>query len=278
MPWFDCAIRRPIGANTGGIISTNLGLVLHHAVANGSLWSFFNNPSAQVSAHFWVSKTGVIEQYVDTSVVAWHGRDLNSRYVGVETEGCTQGPAYAEPMPDAMRDGLARIYAEGNRRHGWPNALASANGQPGFGFHRMAVNTACPCDVRLHKRQEILNIAFGGPITPPTPEPPPKKEDEDMLLAPAFKFNGMLHAFYVTKSHGELWHKWSSNNGLNWHSENLMGAGPDKPGYVRTPRLIEVSAPVPDDQVCTVLVYDETNFVWMCRQEKGQTTWDRRRL
>lgn len=174
MPWFDCAIRKPINCNTGGVISNNLGLVLHHAVAVGSLQGFFNNPSAEVSAQFWVSRTGVIEQYVDSSVVAWHGRSLNSRYNGVETEGCTQGPAYAEEMPGPMVDALARLYAEGARRHGWKNALANADGQAGFGYHRMAVNTACPCDVRLNRRQEILAKAFGGQIpSGPTPTPPP---------------------------------------------------------------------------------------------------------
>lgn len=179
MPWFDCAVRRPISANTGGTLSPNLGLVLHHAVMNGSGWAFFNSPSAGVSAHFWVLQSGVIEQYVDTNVVSWHGRSLNSRYVGVETEGCTKAP-HADAMSEAMVAALARIYAEGARRHGWPNALASADGQKGFGFHRMAVATACPCDVRLNRRQEILNRAFGGaPIPGPTP-PPTEQEDDDL--------------------------------------------------------------------------------------------------
>jgi N-acetylmuramoyl-L-alanine amidase-like protein len=166
MPWFDCAIRRPISANTGGMLSPNLGLVLHHAVMNGSGWHFFNSPSAQVSAHFWVLQNGTIEQYVDTNVVAWHGRSLNSRYVGVETEGCTKAP-HADPMSDAMVNALARLYAEGARRHGWANALANSDGQRGFGFHRMAVATGCPCDVRLNMRQEILRRAFGGAPIPP---------------------------------------------------------------------------------------------------------------
>jgi hypothetical protein len=177
MPWFDCAVRRPINANTGGIISTNLGLVLHHAVMNGSGWSFFNSPSAGVSAHFWVLQNGTIEQYVDTNVVAWHGRNLNSRYVGVETEGCARAP-HADAMSEAMVNALARLYAEGMRRHGWANALAGRDGDRGFGFHRMAVSTACPCDIRLNRRAEILRLAAGGAPAPgPTP-PTPTPEDD----------------------------------------------------------------------------------------------------
>lgn len=172
MARFSCATWRPISSNMGGNITNNLGLVLHHQAGNGSLFNFFNNPAAQVSAHFWVSKTGVIEQYVDSTRVAWHGRSLNSRYVGVETEGCPVSP-YAEPMTDAMFNALVRIYKEGNERHGWVNALASADGQKGFGFHRMAVATGCPCDVRLNRRQAILNAVFKpGTTTPPTQPPP----------------------------------------------------------------------------------------------------------
>jgi hypothetical protein len=117
--------------------------------------------------------------------VAWHGRSLNSRYVGVETEGCPTSP-YAEPLTDAAIQALARIYREGRDRHGWVNALANKDGQKGFGYHRMAVATGCPCDVRLNKRQAILNIAFGATPTPPTPTPTPPPTftgwDEDMII------------------------------------------------------------------------------------------------
>jgi N-acetylmuramoyl-L-alanine amidase/Putative peptidoglycan binding domain len=221
MPWFDCATKRPIGTNTGGVISNNLGLILHHAVGNGSLWAFFNNPSSQVSAHFWVAKSGLIEQYVDTSVVAWHGRSLNSRYVGVETEGCGAAP-HAEPMPQAMIDALARIYKEGNRRHGWPYSLASSDGQRGFGFHRMAVNTACPCDVRLNQRQNIMNIAQGQPPGPPGPTPPPSPAPPSGSAPP---FPGtMLRDF--TTGHGTLeWQAQMKARGWSIIVDNHYGPG-----------------------------------------------------
>jgi N-acetylmuramoyl-L-alanine amidase/Putative peptidoglycan binding domain len=170
MAWFDCATRRAISNNLGGNLSSQRGLVLHHQAGNGSLYAFFNNPAAQVSAHFWVSKGGLIEQYADTARVTWHGRDLNSNWVGVETEGCAS-PPHAEPMTGAMESALVRLYAEGARRHGWANQLASSNGGRGFGFHRMAVNTACPCQVRLDKRSAILRAAFSGQ-PPPSTAPP----------------------------------------------------------------------------------------------------------
>jgi N-acetylmuramoyl-L-alanine amidase-like protein len=180
VPRFDCATWRPISANTSGLLSPNIGLVLHHAVMNGSGWALFNNPNTKASAHFWVFQDGRIEQYVDTGVIAWHGMALNSRYVGVETEGCAS-PPHADAMTEAMVAALGRLYAEGMRRHGWQNRLANANGQPGFGFHRMEVATACPCDIRLNRRQEILNRASGS-AAPQPPKPPEPEEEADMIM------------------------------------------------------------------------------------------------
>lgn len=170
MARFACATWRPISVNYGGRMSANLGLVLHHQGGNGGLYGWFNNPAAKVSAHFWVGKGGQIEQYVDSSTVAWHGKSLNSRYVAVETEGCAPGNPN-EPLTQAQINACARIYAEGARVHGWRNALANSDGQAGFGYHRMAVQTACPNDARLSKRPEILRIAFGS--TPPGGGAPP---------------------------------------------------------------------------------------------------------
>lgn len=169
MPWFDCAARRPIANNLGGNL-TPVGAILHHQAGNGSLWGWFGNSASRVSAHFWIAKNGTIEQYVDTSRVAWHGMSLNARYVGIETEGCPGGRD--EPLTDAQISAFARVYAEGHRRHGWPNAAISRDGDRGLGFHRMAVNTACPCPARLNARPLILSRAFGGAPPPPPPQPP----------------------------------------------------------------------------------------------------------
>lgn len=194
MARFDCATWRPISVNLGGRLSANLGLVLHHQAGNGSLHSFFNRPASRVSAHFWVGKQGQIEQYADTSRVTWHGRALNSRYVSVETEGCPLNPggqtARDEPLTGPQLAALGRLYAEGARRHGWPNAMANANGQRGLGFHRMAVATACPCQLRLGARPEILRRAFHtAPGPSPQPPPPPAPGTPRLRV----DFMGRLH-------------------------------------------------------------------------------------
>jgi hypothetical protein len=162
---FSCAIWRPISANTGGALAS-IGALMHQQVGNGSLYGFFSNPAAQVSAHFWVGKAGAVEQYVDTSVVAWHAKQLNATYVGVECEGYPD-----EALTPAQVDGFAGIMAEGHGRHGWPLELAEYAPEPGLGYHRMpgGVNTACPSALRVAQRAEILQRA-GGQAPPAAQE------------------------------------------------------------------------------------------------------------
>lgn len=172
MAWFSCATQKPIQHNTGGGLSP-IGAVLHQAQGNGSLYGWFNNPAAQVSAHFWIAKDGRIEEYVSTNVVAWHGVALNAAYVGVETEGFAE-----EPLTDAQVTAFAAVMAEGHSVHGWPLVEANANGEPGLGYHRMPgseTSTACPSDLRLSTRPEILRRA-GGDVKPSSPAPPASAE------------------------------------------------------------------------------------------------------
>lgn len=204
MAWFKCAEHLPISNNTGGQrTQPNIGLILHHAVADGSLFSFFNNPANQVSAHFWVAKDGTIEQYVDTDVIAWHGIQLNANYCGVETEGCV-APPHAEPLTPAQLSSLSTLYAEGMAVHNWPKILANEAFNPGFGYHRMpgGVNTACPCDVRVNARQSILDSINPTP-TPPNPQPTPPMEDLVPLTSMLDK-DGNITVFGVDPS-GNLW-------------------------------------------------------------------------
>ena len=196
MAIFDCARWMPIHANISGAMHANWGLLLHHAVANGSLYNYFNSPSAQASAHFWVSRDGWIEQYVDSEQVAWHAGPANDTYCGVETEGCSVAP-HAEPMTTQMVNALATLYAEGHRRHGWPNALANQDGQRGFGYHRMVMNTACPCDERLQRRREILDKAFG--LVPAVLAAPSGSEASSVCVVTA---PGRVDMFVVGTDHG----------------------------------------------------------------------------
>lgn len=149
----------PVGSsNHGGAMTGHVGLVLHVAVGNGSLYGWFNNPASQVSAHFWVSKTGHVEQYVDGNTEAWHAGGANGTYNGVETEGFP-----TEPLTDAQITGLAGIYQWGMKSYGWPKQLADTPGQAGFGWHGMGGDAwgghpLCPGDLRKPQRADVLKL------------------------------------------------------------------------------------------------------------------------
>ena len=163
MARFTCATYRPV-VNHGGPMLNEWGLVMHQQVGYGSLYSYFNDPRSQVSAHFWISQAGAIEQYVDSQTQAWHGLVLNLDYCGVEFEGMPD-----QALTPAQVASGGTLYKEGHDRHGWPLQLANANGQLGFGYHRMAVATACPSDLRLASRPAILAAAAPVPIPPGVP-------------------------------------------------------------------------------------------------------------
>ncbi len=63
--------------------------------------SWFQNPSAKVSAHYVVrSEDGYIVQMVDEKDIAWHDKCFNDHTVGIEHEGFVEDPTvwYTEPM------------------------------------------------------------------------------------------------------------------------------------------------------------------------------------
>jgi hypothetical protein len=158
-----------------------IGVAMHQAQGNGSLYHWFNNPNAQVSAHFWVPKSRgtQIEQYVDTANVAWCHTNMNSTYLGVECEGFAE-----EPLTDWQEECFGEIMAEAKRVHGVPLVEANYMGQSGLAYHRLpgsANSTACPSDLRLASRPRILELAGGA-----APGPPPQEQegdDDPMVIA-----------------------------------------------------------------------------------------------
>ena len=116
--------------NHGGAMLGHNGLVLHVQVGNGSLAGFFNNPASQVSAHFRASKTGQLEQYVDTDVIAWAQKNGNSNYLSVETEGFPD-----EPMTEAQLELVANLLTWCAETYNFPIVGPVAHGARGFTQH-----------------------------------------------------------------------------------------------------------------------------------------------
>jgi N-acetyl-anhydromuramyl-L-alanine amidase AmpD len=86
-------------------------IVIH--VTEGRFWGtvfWFENPDAEASANFVVSRAGTIAQLVDLKDVAWHAgnRLMNEESVGIEHVGVTDDPA---GFTRAEYQGSARLVA-----------------------------------------------------------------------------------------------------------------------------------------------------------------------
>ncbi|MFE2144171.1 N-acetylmuramoyl-L-alanine amidase [Streptomyces sp. NPDC059456] len=155
--WMPDAVLRPLAVNfTPGGIREMRGLVLHVQEGENSLHDRFSDPSVGCSAHFWVSQSGEIEQYVSAHDRAWAQGSGNPSWLSVETSGFASRPLTAQQV-----DAVARIYAWGMAQHGWPLEPASTPLGQGFGIHSMGGQDwgghACPGPLRSAQTGDILN-------------------------------------------------------------------------------------------------------------------------
>ncbi|MFB7169907.1 N-acetylmuramoyl-L-alanine amidase [Streptomyces sp. NPDC056254] len=157
--WMPDATRKPLSVNfTPGGLREMRGLVLHVQEGENSLHSHFSDPSVQSSAHFWVSQSGEIEQYVSAHDRAWAQGTGNPSWLSVETSGFANRPLTAQQV-----DSVARIYAWGMAQHGWPLEPATTPLGRGLGVHRMGGRAwgghSCPGPLRSAQTGEILTAA-----------------------------------------------------------------------------------------------------------------------
>lgn len=130
------AIWRPITVNKSRWRLVPLRVNLHVAVSEAaSLHGYFNAPG-RVDSHFYVRRDGTIEQYVDTSVVAYADLEGNGSSISVETQGGVKN-ANGEPWTAAQVEALARIYAWAVRTHGIARQVAK-DSRPGSSSHGLS--------------------------------------------------------------------------------------------------------------------------------------------
>lgn len=86
----------------------------------------------------------------------------------METEGCGN-PPHADPFNEHQLAQFGALMAWAHAVHGIPLVISETATTPGLNYHRCqgGFNTACPCDVRLNARAEILRRAGGGAAPPP---------------------------------------------------------------------------------------------------------------
>ena len=156
------ATWQPVAQHGGNLHP--IAVCLHHQAGTGNPAGIY--ASRNVSAHFWLPRTGRPVQHVDTRVQAWHGVAHNAYSLGVETEGCAT-PPNADPLTEHQLDTFARLMTWANQVHGIPLVLSESVTQPGFNYHRCKGGpaTGCPCQERVNARTEILRRATGGTPT-----------------------------------------------------------------------------------------------------------------
>jgi hypothetical protein len=160
--WAPGVTRRPLPAATGGPLVRSRGLVLHVQAGDNSPWGWFAQPSTQASSHWWVAKSGLVEQYVPADRIAWAQVAGNSAWHSAETEGFPGEGLTADQVA-----ALGRLYAWGHDRWGWSLELAESPDGVGLGWHGMGGaawggHFDCPGDLRKGQRQQIIEAAVGG--------------------------------------------------------------------------------------------------------------------
>lgn len=172
------AIWQPVSQWSGTL--RPIAVCLHHQAGSGNPAPVY--ASRGVSAHFWLPRNAQPVQHVDTGHRAWHGVAHNDYSIGVETEGCG-APPHADPLTERQLNDFGALMAWANRTHGIPLVLSDNVRTPGLNYHRCTggPSTACPCDVRVNARSDILRRAGAGASTPPPGQAAPIESDENMI-------------------------------------------------------------------------------------------------
>lgn len=203
------AAYRPLNQFSNQGARPRLGVVLHVNDSQGnqvtstsgdSLYGWISSnpsrPGNQMSCHFQVSQSGLIEQYIDTDNGSWCQAAGNDDYISVETEG-VPGREPVGLTAEQVRS-CARIMAWVHAVHGVPLQLADAPGRAGLGWHGMGGrawggHSSCPGVVRVAQRAQILTLAgaaagqaqpLGGGVPLSTAQSQPPKE---IVMAESFR-------------------------------------------------------------------------------------------
>lgn len=166
--------------------------ILHSAAGRGSLFNFFLR-SSSLESHFWVSTSGVVEQYVDTDVRADANYLANPFAISIETES---SPSATEPWPPDQFAALVELLVWICITHQIPAIKATAWNGTGIGWHIQfgspgkwtPVAKSCPGPARIRQMPALtaaVNARLNGTVPPPPPTPtPPTSTEEPLMVTP----------------------------------------------------------------------------------------------
>jgi hypothetical protein len=159
------AVWKPAGYASLATRQKRAAVVLHtngDPASGGSLFGYFSSLARKppgdelyhVGAHFQITKTGVIEQYVDTDFVIGHAWDANLFAIGVETEDAGNP---STPWTGAQLDSIVALLEDLKV----PGKLLLEAPSDGVGWHRQYHNWNksdhhCPGSVREAQIKDLI--------------------------------------------------------------------------------------------------------------------------
>ena len=188
MPWYPQATRKNIPPGPSDPRVTPTAAILHVAVSEAdTLFGWFNGPSGGVESHFYVRRTGVVEQYRDTDYQADAQLGGAKNSVSIETQGLADGRWTPEQV-----EALARLLVWLHGVHPIPLAInTSESDARGIAWHAQYGSwhgysgRTCPGVERIPQiRAEVLPRALALASTK-SPSTNPAKESTAMSLTPA---------------------------------------------------------------------------------------------
>lgn len=236
MALYPPAVKRLLPANARQPKIAARAAIVHSAAGMGSLYGWWLNPQSRgLECHFWVAFSGLVEQYMDTSVRADANGAANGYAVSIETESSVHA---TERWSTRQAASIVALLVWICRTHGIPPTVMASPLGRGLAWHILfgapgpwtrARGKTCPGPARIIQLQReiipaVVRVLAGNP-TPPAP-PEPTKEGLFMHLT-ASEEREILTAARVTNRDLPKIRQWT-----NEAVQLLLGTG-KRAGFFR---------------------------------------------
>lgn len=156
------------GNTISGIVIHTEGLASkNNSMSDHSLYDGFNTPGFGASAHFFVTFSGVIEQYVELENTAWHtvgDGNQNVQTVGIEHQDNGYYREGEQRYTQAQIESSAKLVAWLRSLYGFELVIKKAGG---VALHRMwETNRECPGALPVQTIIDKAKVLLNPPANP----------------------------------------------------------------------------------------------------------------
>lgn len=230
-------------------------VIAHRAVSSAdSLRDFWNSPGQELESHFYVGKTGVIYQFMDTSVRADANVDANAFAISIESWDGGNTPD-SMPWNPAQVAALKRLIAWCCDTHGIARRAATTWNGGGIGGHNWFPYPwadgprGCPGTERNRQLREdiIPYVASGGGWTDEEDDMPSAEEVANAVWnrpVAVMHGDGTTHTANAVDvlRHSELHHQ------ITWGRINDVAKALAALGHALTTQITALGIELDDDQ------------------------------